>query len=214
VPGLHCGSIIALSLPCVSGLGQVYLVRHIAEGKSYVLKVIKLKGMPAKEKEACHSEVLLMKRLKHPNIVAYKDSFFANGKDHLCIVMTYCDGGDLTARVAAAKGQLLKEDQIMHWFVQIALAMHYMHENNVLHRDIKSQSEFISSRQCNVLTCTLALSTFHRFASYVGLASFRSLHQIADIFLLGNGRLVLGDLGISKVLDGTMAFASTQIGEL
>jgi serine/threonine protein kinase len=120
--------------------GKVYLVRHIAEGKSYVLKVIKLKGMPAKEKEACHSEVLLMKRLKHPNIVAYKDSFFANGKDHLCIVMTYCDGGDLTARIAAAKGQLLKEDQIMHWFVQIALAIHYMHENNVLHRDIKAQS--------------------------------------------------------------------------
>jgi len=33
-----------------------------------------------------------------------------------------------------------------------------------------------------------------------------------NIFLLGNGRLVLGDLGISKVLDGTMAFAKTQIG--
>ena len=32
-----------------------------------------------------------------------------------------------------------------------------------------------------------------------------------NIFLLGNGRLVLGDLGISKVLDGTMAFASTQV---
>jgi hypothetical protein len=30
--------------------------------------------------------------------------------------------------------------------------------------------------------------------------------------LLGNGRLVLGDLGISKVLDGTMDFAQTCIG--
>lgn len=36
--------------------------------------------------------------------------------------------------------------------------------------------------------------------------------KLQNIFLLGNGRLVLGDLGISKVLDGTMAFASTQIG--
>ena len=33
-----------------------------------------------------------------------------------------------------------------------------------------------------------------------------------NIFLLGNGRLVLGDLGISKVLDGTMDFAQTCIG--
>jgi serine/threonine protein kinase len=83
-----------------------------------------------------------------------------------------CDGGDLSAQVTNIKGQLFKEDQIMHWFVQIALGIHYMHENNILHRDIKCQ----------------------------------------NIFLLGNGRLVLGDLGISKVLDGTMAFAQTQIG--
>lgn len=33
-----------------------------------------------------------------------------------------------------------------------------------------------------------------------------------NVFLLGNGRLVLGDLGISKVLDGTMDFAQTCIG--
>ena len=59
-----------------------------------------------------------MKRLAHPNIVAYKDSFFANGQDNLCIVMTYCDGGDLSARLAAAGGQLFKEDQIMHWCVR------------------------------------------------------------------------------------------------
>lgn len=61
-----------------------------------------------------------MKRLAHPNIVAFKDSFF-DGKDSLCIVMSYCDGGDLSARVAACAGALLKEDQILHWFVQLAL---------------------------------------------------------------------------------------------
>ena len=54
----------------------------------------------------------------------------------------------------------------------MALGLHYMHNNKVLHRDLKTQ----------------------------------------NVFLLGNGRLVLGDLGISKVLDGTMDFAQTCIG--
>jgi serine/threonine protein kinase len=37
--------------------------------------------------------------------------------------------------------------------------------------------------------------------------------KAGNIFLLGNGRLVLGDLGISKVLgDGASGFAQTQIG--
>lgn len=55
--------------------------------------------------------------------------------------------------------RLFPESKILHWFVQIALGLHYMHGQRVLHRDLKTQ----------------------------------------NIFLLGNGRLVLGDLGISKV---------------
>lgn len=54
---------------------------------------------------------------------------------------------------------MFPESKILHWFVQIALGLHYMHGRLVLHRDLKTQ----------------------------------------NIFLLGNGRLVLGDLGISKV---------------
>lgn len=161
-------------LRCIGkgSFGKVYLVRHKTERKHYCMKVIKLKGIPRKEREATRNEVMLLQKLMHPNIVAYKDSFFARGRDQLCIAMTYCDGGDLEQRVTARRRKLWKEDQILHYFVQIALGIHYMHQNKVLHRDIKTQ----------------------------------------NIFLLGNGRLVLGDLGISKVLDGTMAFASTQIG--
>jgi hypothetical protein len=113
-----------------------------------------------------------MKRLPHPNIVAFKDSFFVHGQDKLCIVMTYCDGGDLQTRLEQQKGKPLAEDQILHWFVQMALGVGFMHANKVLHRDLKTQ----------------------------------------NVFLLSSGRLVLGDLGISKTLDGTMAMAKTQIG--
>lgn len=81
----------------------------------------------------------LLKRLTHPNIVGYRESFMHRQKDSLCIVMEYCDGGDLCAKIKAQKGKLFPETNILHWFVQMALGLHYMHEERVLHRDLKSQ---------------------------------------------------------------------------
>lgn len=48
-------------------------------------------------------QVDLMRRLHHPNIVGYKDSFLTPRKDHLCIVMEYCDGGDLSTHIKNAR---------------------------------------------------------------------------------------------------------------
>jgi serine/threonine protein kinase len=100
----------------------VYLVRHKLERKHYVMKVIKLKGIPKKERDACRNEVALLQRLNHPNIVAYKESFLAKDSEQLSIVMTFCDGGDLGDRVARQKGKLFSEDQVLHWFVQVRWA--------------------------------------------------------------------------------------------
>ena len=42
-------------------------------------------------------QVKLLQRLRHKNIVAYRDSFVHD--TYLCIVMAYCAGGDLQAQV-------------------------------------------------------------------------------------------------------------------
>ena len=39
--------------------GKVYLVHHVAENRKYVLKVIKVKGMPQKERDATRNEVTI-----------------------------------------------------------------------------------------------------------------------------------------------------------
>ena len=75
-------------------------------------------------------------------------------KECLCIVMQYCDGGDLCAVIKDFKegggdgsvkqggvgdrsAKLFPESKVLHWFVQMALGLQYMHQERVLHRDLK-----------------------------------------------------------------------------
>lgn len=48
--------------------------------------------------------------MKHPNIVAYLESFEERG--NLYIVMDYCDGGDLYKKINDQKGRLVAEDMV------------------------------------------------------------------------------------------------------
>ena len=60
--------------------GKVYLMRHIKQRELCCVKVMKIKNLPKKERENCRTEVELMKRLVHPNIVLYRESFLSKNK--------------------------------------------------------------------------------------------------------------------------------------
>ena len=64
---------------------------------------------------------------------------------NLCIVMDYCDGGDLYTKIHTSKSVGLSEEQIIDWFVQITLALKHVHDRKILHRDLKSQVRIIHS---------------------------------------------------------------------
>lgn len=79
-------------------------------------------------------------------------------KKCLCIVMDYADGGDLYTRIAnqkkIGKGRIhynlnhllvmYTEEQILDWFVQMALAIKHVHDRKILHRDLKTQNIFMT----------------------------------------------------------------------
>ncbi|XP_028942460.1 serine/threonine-protein kinase Nek4 [Antrostomus carolinensis] len=58
--------------------------------------------------------------------------------------MGFCEGGDLYHRLKEQKGKLLPENQVVEWFVQIAMALQYLHEKHILHRDLKTQNVFLT----------------------------------------------------------------------
>lgn len=47
----------------------------------------------------------------------------------------------------AAKS-MLTENEVMRWFVQIALALKYVHNKRILHRDIKASNIYLSAKNC------------------------------------------------------------------
>ncbi|EDV24761.1 uncharacterized protein TRIADDRAFT_25143 [Trichoplax adhaerens] len=123
--------------------GEVFLVRHKRGNKKYVMKKIQLKNASTRERKAAQQEALLLKKLIHPNIVSYKDSF-QDRTGYLYIIMGFCEGGDVYNYLKNRNGLPIDESQVMVWFMQIALALQFMHSNNILHRDLKTQNIFLT----------------------------------------------------------------------
>ena len=70
--------------------------------------------------------------LDHQNIVKFRE-VYRTAKMKLNIVMEYAGGGDLSQRIKTAKeGKMqFSEGQILCWFVQICLALRYIHSKYV-----------------------------------------------------------------------------------
>jgi len=62
--------------------------------------------------------------------------------------MDFANGGDLGKCLTKQKetGTYLKEEQVLDWFTQIILAIKHIHSNNILHRDLKTQNIFLTSK--------------------------------------------------------------------
>ncbi|KAK5934253.1 hypothetical protein CgunFtcFv8_014667 [Champsocephalus gunnari] len=123
--------------------GEVNLVKNKTDRKQYVIKKLNLTTSSKRERRSAEQEAQLLSQLRHPNIVTYRESW--EGDDcQLYIAMGFCEGGDLYHRLKQQKGELLPERQVVEWFVQIAMALQYLHERNILHRDLKTQNIFLT----------------------------------------------------------------------
>ncbi|GMW01120.1 MAG: serine/threonine-protein kinase PknF [Candidatus Hydrogenedentota bacterium] len=88
-------------------------------------------------------EVLLTRRLRHPNIVAIHT--FWDAGEHRFITMEYVKGGNLAGLLRERQAPFAAAE-ILPWAEQLCQALHHAHEQEVLHRDIKPGNILIDGR--------------------------------------------------------------------
>jgi len=110
-----------------------------------VVKQVELHGADDKQRTEALQETEVLRCLCHPNIIGYYEAFLEGAT--LCIAMEYADGGDLAAAIARRRdaGQRYQERDALAVMSQLVLAVQYMHERLILHRDMKSQNVFLTS---------------------------------------------------------------------
>lgn len=97
--------------------------------------------MNASERLLAINEVKVLSILDHPNIVSFYNNYEWEGK--LLIEMEYCEGGNL-AEFLSSLSKPLKEFEILTIFNQIVMGITYIHDRNILHRDLKTANIFMT----------------------------------------------------------------------
>ncbi|XP_041353526.1 serine/threonine-protein kinase PAK 3-like [Gigantopelta aegis] len=113
--------------------GTVYIAIEVSTGREVAIKTMNLSQQP--KKELIINEILVMREHQNPNIVNYLDSYLVG--EELWVVMEFLAGGSLTDVVTET---CMDEGQIAAVSRECLQALEFLHENQVIHRDIKSDN--------------------------------------------------------------------------
>ncbi|KAH8871208.1 Serine/threonine-protein kinase PAK 2 isoform 1 [Schistosoma japonicum] len=121
--------------------GTVRLGRNKKTGQIVAVKVMKLDKQP--NRDLIVSEIAVMKRIRHENIVNYLESYLLRNENQLWVVMEYLDGGALTDVVTET---VMASDVIAAVVRECVKALVFLHDQNIIHRDIKSDNVLLGKQ--------------------------------------------------------------------
>jgi len=164
--GQQLGSYRLLRLIGSGGMGEVYLAEDTSVNRQVAIKVVRTELTTYESsKEAMHlfqSEAKAIALLDHPGILPLYDygEQSVNGAMLTYLVMPYREEGSLAnwlQKVGVASLSLQGVEQIVQ---QAAAALHYAHDHQVVHQDVKPSNFLIRIRRDNPKRFDLLLADF------------------------------------------------------
>ncbi|MFB3111915.1 MAG: protein kinase, partial [Gemmatimonadales bacterium] len=129
------------------GMATVYLAHDVKHDRKVAVKVMRSEIAAALGSDRFLREIRLAAKLQHPHILMLIESGEADGI--LYYVMPFVDGESLATRMEREK-QLPLEDSVSI-ALEVAGALSYAHEHNVIHRDIKPDNILLSGGHAVVM---------------------------------------------------------------
>jgi len=134
--------------PKIIGTGAFGTVRSCINRhtkQQFAVKSIMLKDN-AKNAKLLKSEISLLQRVKHPNIVQVVD--VVEDGDYMHIVMEQCNGGDLFDKLVEEEVKL-EEERACEIILSLLDAVAYLHDKHIVHRDLKAEHIMLSEKGIN-----------------------------------------------------------------
>ncbi|RDB21078.1 Protein kinase byr2 [Hypsizygus marmoreus] len=129
--------------------GKVYLGMDAANGLLMAVKQVELPTGSAPNQErkksmlsALEREIELLKNLQHANIVQYLYSSI--DEEYLNIFLEYVPGGSVTALLRNYGA--FEEPLVKNFVRQILEGLNYLHERDIIHRDIKGGNILVDNK--------------------------------------------------------------------
>lgn len=126
----------------------IYKGTHRFTKEVFAIKEISYDNL-SKIKHTIKREFTVMKKLNHPNIIKLHEVFFDSENKNVYLVLDYYEKGDLHNYL---KDKPLKEKYAKKFMRQLSSGLKYLHDNNIIHRDLKLKNILVTNSNDIVLS--------------------------------------------------------------